>query len=112
MRQTLVGSCIGLLLSVASCTGAGEGDVPADTVEVKSQLETALVAGDVSASAAMKSQIDTGLVGSDFSKTVSADISAEITNAQSFFQDLALNPAGIAATFHLSGGIDRTNPFF
>ena len=52
-------------------------------------------------------------MGSDVSTAISsADVSAEIASAQSILEDLALNPAGVAETFHTSGAIDRTNPFF
>ncbi len=95
MRQTLVRSSVGLLLAVVGCTGAEGGDVAAD-VELRSQLQSEIASGDLAVA----------------STAVSADVSAEITAVQSLFDEVTLNSAGIAATFHTSGGIDRTNPFF
>jgi hypothetical protein len=43
---------------------------------------------------------------------LSAETSAELAQVQEFLEGLALNAAGIGATFHTSGGIDQTNPFF
>jgi hypothetical protein len=82
-----------LVLAVSGCAGPPEDDVASD-VALKSQLETALVGGDLSSAA------------------VSADVSAEIATVQSIFDGVGLNAAGIATTFHTSGGIDHTNPFF
>jgi cytochrome c peroxidase len=106
MRQTIVGSCVGLVLAVSGCTGTPEGDAPGDVVQVKSQLEAAVVESDISTA------IDSGLAGKDVSTAVSAEVSSEINTVQSLFEDVALNPFGVATTSHLSGGIDRTNPFF
>src|SRR5262249_40655769 len=98
MRTTIVGSSIGLLLIAVGCNGATDGDVSSGAVEVKSQL----------------TQTDTtGLVADDLSSAaVSSDVSAQIADVQSLFDGLSINSAGIAATFHTSGTIDHTNPFF
>jgi cytochrome c peroxidase len=84
MGKSYVGSCLGLLVAVAGCAEPVEGDAPDDVVGVQSNLAAAAVDSEVS-----------------------ADIAAAQSNAGA-----ALNVAGIAETFHLSGGIDRTNPFF
>jgi cytochrome c peroxidase len=84
MGKSHLGSCVGLLLVVAGCAEPVEGDAPDDVVGVQAKLEAAAVDSDVS-----------------------ADIAAAQSNLGA-----ALNLAGIAETFHLSGVIDRTNPFF
>jgi cytochrome c peroxidase len=96
MGRLYIGSCIALALAVGGCAGVEEDDAPGDVVAVKSALETAVAAGDLSMGA---------------SAGVSADVSAEIVDAQAKL-GAVLNPAGVAATSHLSGRIDRTNPFF
>jgi hypothetical protein len=76
-------------------------DVADDVVSVQANLEAA-------PGAALAGSAD-ALAG------VSADVSAEIAAAHATLGGVlepVLNPAGLAATVHLSGAIDRTNPFF
>ena len=84
MGKMRVRSCVGLLIAVGGCAESVDGEVAGDSVEVQAKLEAAVV---------------------------DSDVSAGITSAQSYLEPV-LNTAGFAATFHTSGVIDRTNPFF
>jgi len=80
--------CLGLLLAVGACAAPVDGEGPDDIVSSTSALESATVGG-----------------------SVSADVATEIAATPSLLEPV-LNLAGIAATSHTSGVIDRTNPFF
>ena len=90
MRTLHVGAWVGLFLAVGC--GAREGDTPGDVVALNGELQAAPV--DAYASAG-----------------ISADIASELGGTPSLLEPV-LNLAGVAATVHTSGQIDRTNPFF
>src|SRR6187549_1533846 len=95
MGKMPIGACIGLLLAVGGCAGSAEGNDPVDVVETNAALESG------------SAGVARGLAGS----SLSADVVAEIEQAPSILEP-TLNLAGVAATVHSSGRIDRTNPFF
>jgi cytochrome c peroxidase len=91
MGKVPAGLFLGLLVAAGGCAGPVDGEAPGDVVESRSALAIATAGESATA--------------------VSADVAAELSAAPSILEPV-LNLAGIAATSHTSGVIDRTNPFF
>ena len=95
MAKMRVGAWVGFLLAVGGCNGSVDGNDPADVVETN---------------AALSSGVSGGLSGLSVS-SLSADVAADLGSSPALLEPV-LNLAGVAATTHTSGAIDRTNPFF
>ena len=92
MGKVPAGLCLGLFVAAGGCAGPIDGESPGDVVASESELAIATVGGSLGSS-------------------VSADVATELSSVPSLLEPV-LNGAGIAATSHTSGGIDRQNPFF
>lgn len=91
MGKVSAGLCLGVLLAAGGCVAPVDGEAPGEVVESTSALAVATAGASTT--------------------SVSADVAAELNAVPSILEPV-LNAAGIAATSHTSGVIDRTNPFF
>jgi len=94
IRAMKVGTCVALSLAIGGCGAAVEGEDP--VAEVSAALETSSTA-----------YINNGLTGG----AATVDVATALAGGPAVLEPV-LNLAGIAATSHTSGVIDRTNPFF